>query len=443
MSEGSKKTEGEASKKSSRVSGFYKLSVEERRKFVKEFAGLTDDEVKLLEGNALPIELADKMVENVIGKMEVPLGVAVNFLINGKDYLVPMAIEEPSVIAAASYMAKIARENGGVKAEATDPIMIGQIHLAHVPDLEKAREAILARKQELLKVAEAQDPTLVKYGGGPVDIEVRVTEHEDGDKFLVVHLLVNCADAMGANLVNTMVEAIAPVLEEITGGKAILKIISNLAAYRIARAEVKIRPETIGGEEVVERIVLASKMAEADVFRAVTHNKGIMNGITAIALATGNDTRAMEAGAHGYAAKDGRYKPLAIWRKDEDGNLVGRIEIPIQAGIVGGATRVHPMAKLNLKILGVKSAREFAEVMAAVGLLQNVAAIRAIATEGIQRGHMELHARNLAIMAGADASKADEIAERAVEEARKEGRKITMDLVREVMKEMGLEVRES
>ncbi len=424
--------------RTSRISGFYKLGIEERRKFVKNFANLSDDEIKLFDG-ALSIDLADKMIENVIGKMELPLGVAVNFLINGKDYLVPMALEEPSVVAAASYMAKIARENGGVRAEASDPVMIGQVHLAQIDDVEGARKAVLEKKEELLKVAEAQDPTLLKYGGGPVGIEARVVEHEGGEKFLVVHLLVNCADAMGANLVNTMVEAVAPILEEITGGKAILKIISNLAVYRIARAEVKIRPETIGGEEVVDRIVLASKMAEADVFRAVTHNKGIMNGITAIALATGNDTRAIEAGAHGYAAMNGKYRPLATWRKDEEGNLVGKIELPIQAGIVGGATRVHPVAKLNLKILGVGSARELAEIMAAVGLLQNLAALRAIVTEGIQRGHMELHARNLAIMAGTPTEKVDEVAERAVEKAGKEGRKMTMDLVRDVMKELGLE----
>ena len=238
---------------------------------------------------------------------------------------------------------------------------------------------------------------------------------------------------MGANAVNTMVEAIAPILEELTGGKAYLKIISNLAVYRLARAEVRIKPESIGGKDVVERIVTASKMAEADVFRACTHNKGIMNGITAIALATGNDTRAVEAGAHAYAAFEGRYTTLSKWRKDDEGNLIGRIELPIAVGIVGGATRVHPIAQTNLKILGVKSARELAMVMAAVGLVQNLAAIRAIVTEGIQRGHMELHARNLAIMAGVDVSIADKVAERAVERARREGKRITLDLVRGVL----------
>ena len=422
--------------KSSRVPGFYRLSVEERRKFVKEFSDLKEEDIKpLIEEGGLPVSLADKMIENVVGTMEIPVGIAINLLINGKDYIVPMAIEEPSVVAAASYMAKVARENGGIKASADDPIMIGQIHLGGIVSMEDAKKKIMENKQKLLKVAEEQDPTLTKYGGGPRDIELRVVEHEDGDKFLVVHLLVNCADAMGANIVNTMVEAIAPILEELTGGKAYLKIVSNLAIYRLARAEVRIKPSTIGGEEVVDRIVVASKMAEADVFRACTHNKGIMNGISAIALATGNDTRAVEAGAHAYAAFDGKYKPLAIWRRDEEGNLIGRLELPIAVGTVGGATKVHPIARANLKILGVKSARELAAVMAAVGLIQNLAAIRAIVTEGIQRGHMELHARNLAIMAGADASIADKVAEKVVEKARKEGKKITLDLVRSVLED--------
>ncbi len=420
--------------RSSRISGFYRLSMEERQRIVKEFAELSDEDfLPLIKEGGLPFSLADKMIENVVGTMEIPVGIAVNFLINGKDYLVPMAIEEPSVVAAASYMAKVARENGGIKASADEPIMIGQVHLADIGDIERAKKKILENKEQLLKVAEEQDPVLVQHGGGPKDIEVRVVEHEDGDKFLVVHLLVNCADAMGANAVNTMVEAIAPILEELTDGKAYLKIISNLAVYRLARAEVKIKPETIGGEEVVDKIVVASKMAEADIFRACTHNKGIMNGITAIALATGNDTRAVEAGAHAYAAFNGRYTTLTKWRKDEQGNLVGKIELPIAVGIVGGATRVHPIAQTNLKILGVESAKELAMIMAAVGLVQNLAAIRAIVTEGIQRGHMELHARNLAIMAGADVSIADKIAEKAVEKARKEGKRITLEMVREIL----------
>lgn len=419
--------------RTSRIKGFYNLSIEERRKILKEFAELSEEEIKLFE-KSLTTELADKMIENVIGVFPLPLGVAVNFLINNKDYLVPFAIEEPSVVAAASYMAKVTRENGGIKAEADEPIMIGQVHLAGVENFEKAKLKILENKQKLLEIANSQDPVLVKFGGGAKDIEIRVTQHEDGEKFLVVHLLVNCCDAMGANAVNTMVEAIAPILEELTQGEAILKIISNLAIYRKARASVKINPETIGGKEVVRKIVIASKMAEADSFRAATHNKGIMNGIDAVCIATGNDWRAVEAGAHAYACKQGKYKPLAIWRTDEQGNLVGKIELPIAVGIVGGATKVHPLAKLNLRILGVSSAKELACVLAAVGLVQNLAALRAIVTEGIQRGHMELHARNLAIMAGAEPEEATKVAELAVKLAKEKGRKISMDIVEEALK---------
>lgn len=418
--------------KTSRIKGFYNLSVEERRKILKEFAELSDEELELFEKSLTP-ELADKMIENVVGVFPLPLGVAVNFLINDKDYLVPFAIEEPSVVAAASYMAKVTRENGGIKAEADEPVMIGQVHLAGIKDLDKAKKKIMKNKQKLLEIANSQDPVLVKFGGGAKDIELRLAEHEDGEKFLVVHLLVDCRDAMGANAVNTMVEAIAPVLEELVEGEAILKIISNLAIYRKARASVKINPETIGGKEVVRKIVLASKMAESDPFRAATHNKGIMNGIDAVCVATGNDWRAIEAGAHAYACKDGKYKPLSIWRTSKDGNLVGKIELPIAIGIVGGATKVHPLAKLNLKILGVNSAKELACVLAAVGLVQNLAAIRAIVTEGIQRGHMELHARNLAIMAGAKPEEATKVAELAVKLAKEKGRKVSMDIVEEAL----------
>ncbi len=419
--------------KTSRLPGFYNLSIEERRKILKEFAELSEEEIKLLE-NSLTPELADKMIENVVGVFPLPLGVAVNFLINGKDYLVPFVIEEPSVVAAASYMAKITRENGGIKAEADEPIMIGQIHLAEVKNVDEAKEKILHNKEKLLEVANAQDPILVKFGGGAKDIELRLTQHEDGEKFLTVHLLVDCRDAMGANAVNTMVEAIAPILEELTGGTAILKIISNLAVYRKARASVKIAPHTIGGEEVVKRIVLASKIAESDPFRAATHNKGIMNGIDAVCIATGNDWRAVEAGAHAYASMQDKYRPLATWRTDEHGNLIGKLEMPIAVGTVGGATKVHPLAKLNLKILGVSSAKELACILASVGLVQNLAAIRAIVTEGIQRGHMELHARSLAIMAGAKPEEASKVAELAVKLAKEKGRKISMDIVEEALK---------
>ena len=419
--------------KTSRIKGFYNLSVEERRRILKEFAGLSEEELELFE-KSLTTELADKMIENVVGLFPLPLGIAVNFLINGRDYLVPFAIEEPSVVAAASYMAKITRENGGISANADEPVMIGQVHLAGVKDFERAKKKILENKQKILQVANAQDPVLVKFGGGAKDIELRVIEHEDGEKFLAVHLLVDCRDAMGANAVNTMVEAIAPILEELGSGEAVLKIISNLAIYRKARASVRIKPETIGGEEVVRKIVLASKIAESDPFRAATHNKGIMNGIDAVCIAAGNDWRAVEAGAHAYACISGKYKPLATWRKDEEGNLVGKIELPIAVGTIGGATKVHPLAKLNLKILGVSSARELACVLAAVGLAQNLAAVRAIVTEGIQRGHMELHARNLAIMAGAKPEEASKVAELAVKLAKERGRKIGMDVVEEALK---------
>ncbi len=422
----------------SRIPGFYKLPIEKRLKIVKEFASLTDEDMKILKSCALDISLADKMIENVVSTFELPIGIAVNFLINGEDYMVPMAIEEPSVVAAASNMAKVTRENGGIRANASDPIMIGQIHLSDLDDLEKAKIVVEEKAEEIVKKANEIEPSLLKYGGGAKSVEVRITEHEDGERFLVVHLLVDCKDAMGANVVNTMVEGIAPFLERICKGKAYLKIISNLAVYRTAEAEVVIKPETIGGKEVVDGIVKASKMAEADPFRACTHNKGIMNGITAVALATGNDTRAIEAGCHAFACKDGRYKPLAIWRKDKNGNLVGKIKVPLAVATVGGAIRSHPKAKISLKILRVKSSKELAMVMASVGLVQNLAAIKAIVTEGINRGHMELHARNIALSLGIDVKKIDEVVDVAVFEARKKGKRINTDLVKEVAKKMGV-----
>jgi len=421
----------------SRIPGFYKLPIEERVKIIKEFANLSDEDVKILR-SCLDVSLADKMIENVISTFELPLGVAVNFLINGKDYIVPMAIEEPSVVAAASNMAKVARENGGIKASASEPVMIGQIHLSDLENLEEAKKAIESRAKEIVEKANEIEPSLLKYGGGAKGIEVRITEHEDGEKFLVVHLLVDCRDAMGANVVNTMVEGVAPFLERICKGKAYLKIISNLAVYRTAKAEVVIKPETIGGEEVLDGIVKASKMAEADPFRACTHNKGIMNGITAVALATGNDTRAVEAGCHAFACRNGKYSPLAIWRKDENGNLVGRIEVPLAVATVGGAIRSHPKARLCLKILGVKDSRELAMVMASVGLVQNLAAIRAIVTEGINRGHMELHARNIAMSLGIPVEKIDDVVDAVVSEARKEGKRINTEFVKEIAEKMGV-----
>ena len=416
--------------KTSRIPGFYKLSIEERIEIVKEFAGLTDEEAKLLQSTgSLSLELADRMIENVVGAIPIPMGIAVNFLINGRDYLIPMAIEETSVVAAASYGAKMTRSKGGIFTSSTDPIMIGQIQTVKVKDPYYARMAILDAKDKILEKANEQDPLLVSLGGGAKDLRVKVI-HTIRGPMVITELLVNCKDAMGANAVNTMAEAVAPLVEKITGGRVVLRIISNLATERLARAWTVVDKEEVGGEEVVDGILDAYAFAAADPYRAATHNKGILNGIIAVALATCNDHRAIEAGAHAYAARTGFYSPLSVWEKNEDGDLVGSIELPLAVGIIGGATKVHPIAKIALKILGVKTAQELAEVMAAVGLAQNLAALRALAHEGIQRGHMSLHARNIAIMAGATGELIDIIAERMVEE-----RKIRMDRAKELLEE--------
>lgn len=387
-------------------------------RIVKEWADLTDDEVKvLLNFGNLSREIAERMIENVIGCMAYPFAVAVNFLVNGKDYLVPMVIEEASVVAAASNAAKMLRYGKGIIAEAGPQEMIGQVHVVNVTAPYAKVTRILERKQEILEHAAQQDPTLIKLGGGPRDLEIRIIETSKGP-VIVVHLVVDVRDAMGANAVNTMVEAIAPILERITGGQARLRIISNHATRRIVRAWARTPAENLGGLETAKRIEEASVLAEVDPYRAVTHNKGIMNGIIAVALATAQDHRAIEAGAHAYACKAGVYKPLSTWEVDEEGFLNGYLELPLQVGIVGGATRVHPVARIALKILGVSSAKELAEVMAAVGLAQNLAALRALVTEGIQKGHMRLHARNLAIMAGATGDLVDRVAERMVKEGK-------------------------
>jgi hydroxymethylglutaryl-CoA reductase len=417
-------------KKTSELSGFYKLTPKERVKFVKEFAGLTDEEVKILQSTgSLPLELADHMIENVIGAIPIPLGIAVNFLINGKDYLIPMAIEEPSVVAAASYAAKMARSKGGFFTNSTEPIMIGQIQAVGIKNPHGAKMAILAAKNEILKKANEQDPMLVSAGGGTKDLEVKVIDAKTGP-MVITELHVDCRDAMGANAVNTMAEAVAPMIERITHSKVYLRIISNLAVKRLARAWVVIAKEEVGGEEVVDSIVEAYNFAAADPFRAATHNKGILNGIIGVVIATGNDHRAVEAGAHAYAARSGHYSPLTVWEKNKDGDLVGSIELPMAVGIIGGATKVHPVAKISLKILGVKTANELGEVMAAVGLAQNLGALRALAHEGIQRGHMSLHARNIAITAGATGDLIDLIVEKIVEE-----RKVRLDRAKELIEE--------
>ncbi len=410
-----------------RLPGFYRLSVEERLRKVAELANLSEDEVRaIISSGGLPIEVADRMIENVIGTFELPLGIATNFLVDGKEYLIPMAIEEPSVVAAASNAARMAREGGGFKTDFTAPIMIGQIQVVDVRDPEGARFEVLRNKAEIIEKANECDPLLLKLGGGCRDIEVRVIDSICG-KMLVVHLLVDVRDAMGANAVNTVCERVAPLVGRLSGGRPLLRILSNLAVYRIARAKAIFRKDVIGGKEVVDGVMKAYAFAEADPFRCATHNKGIMNGISALMIATGNDFRAVEAGAHGYAAMKG-YKPLTKYEVNENGDLVGTIEVPISAGIIGGATQVNPLAKICLKILGVKSSEELARVAAALGLAQNFAALRALATEGIQRGHMELHARNVAIMAGARGSEIDRVAEQMVKDG-----KIRIDYARELV----------
>jgi len=418
--------------KTSEISGFYKLSLEDRLEIVKEFAGLSDDEATLVQSiGGLKLELADRMIENVIGTMPIPLGIAVNFLINRKDYLIPMAIEEPSVVAAASNAAKMARVKGGFFTGSTEPIMMGQIQAVDIRDPHGSKMNILSVKKEILAKANEQDPILTSLGGGAKDLDVKVIDTINGP-MVITELFVDCKDAMGANAVNTMVEAVAPIVEEATKGRVLLRIISNLATKRLARAKVVMDKDTIGGEEVVDGIVNAFAFADADPYRCATHNKGVMNGIIALGLATGNDTRALEVGAHAYAARTGHYKPLTIWEKNDDGDLVGTIELPIAVGVIGGTTSVHPIAKICRKILGVESALELAEVMAAVGLAQNFAALRALATEGIQRGHMKLHARNVAIMAGAKGETADKIAAKMVEE-----RKVRIDKAKELLEIYG------
>jgi len=414
--------------KTSRLPGFHKLALRERLAKVAELAGLSEEDVKTLTREGpLPLDLADKMIENVIGTMPLPLGIATNFLINSKDYLVPMAIEEPSVIAAASNAAKMCRAGGGIRSSATEPLMISQIQLVNVPSPHTAKYVILERKKEIIDLANSTNPILLKVGGGVRDVEVRIIDSPTGP-MVITHLIVDVRDAMGANTVNTMAEAVAPLLEKWTGGKVYLRIISNLADRRLVRAWTRVPKDALGGEDVVDGIVYAWAFAAADPYRAATHNKGIMNGVIAVALATGQDTRALEAGAHAYAARNGRYEPLSVWEKDKNGDLVGYLEMPMAVGTIGGAVRVHPVAKVALKILGIKTAKELAEVMGAVGLAQNLAALRALATEGIQKGHMKLHARQLAITAGAKGDEVDEV----VKEMLKRG-EIRLDVAKEIL----------
>jgi hydroxymethylglutaryl-CoA reductase len=417
--------------KSSVISGFYKLSPKERLTIIKDFAGLTDEEIQLLENtDSLPMDVANHMVENYVGVFPEPLGVAVNFQVNGKDYLIPMATEEPSVIAAASYAAKMVRDGGGFYTSSTTPVMIGQIQVVALKDAKFAKKQVLEAKVDLLKKANDQDPVLNSFGGGAKDLDARIIDTRMG-QMLIVELYVDCRDAMGANAVNTMAEAVAPVLEQLTGGHVYLRIISNLATKRLVKAWCVVNKESLGGEAVVDGIVYASAFAEADPYRAATHNKGAMNGIIAVVLATGNDHRAIEAGAHAYAALNGRYTSISKWAKNTNGDLEGVIELPMAVGLIGGAVKTHPIARIAMKILNVKSANEFGEVLAAVGLAQNLGALRALVNEGIQRGHMSLHARNIAVTAGAKDGMVDLVAERMVKE-----RKVRVDRAKEILEEL-------
>jgi hydroxymethylglutaryl-CoA reductase len=416
---------------SSEIPGFYKLTVAERLDLIRKMAKLTDDEARILgETGGLPKEVADRMIENVVGGITIPLGVATNFRINGKDYVVPMALEEPSVVAAASNAAKMARAKGGFTVTNTGPVMIGQIQVVAVSDPEGARKGLVGKKADLLKRANDQDPMLVSLGGGAKDLNVKVLSTIKGP-MVVAELIVNTGDAMGANAVNTMAEAVAPMIEEITGGKVLLRIISNLADKRLVKATAVFEKEGMGGEEVVDGVVNAYAFADADPYRCATHNKGIMNGVIAVAIACGQDTRALEAGAHSYACRSGRYKPLTVWEKSADGDLVGGLEMPMAVGLVGGAAKTHPTARAAIKILGVKTAIELAEVMGAVGLAQNFAALRALASEGIQKGHMRLHSRNVAVSAGATGELVDLVAQRMVAE-----KKIRFDRAKELVEEL-------
>jgi len=405
----------------SRIAGFYKMTLEERRAKLADVAPLAPEDLLPFTLGGLSPEAADHMIENVIGLYSLPLGIALNFQVNGRYVLVPMTLEEPSVVAGASFMAKLARAGGGFTATTTDPLMIGQMQVINVTNLYEAKLKLYEHKAELLAEADSIDPVLKKFGGGARDLEVRVFEESPIGGFLVIHLIYDVRDAMGANAVNTACERLAPRVEAITGGKVHLRILSNLADRRIARARCTIPLKELAfdnftGEEVRDGIIAAYAFAAVDSYRAATHNKGIMNGVDSVVIATGNDWRAIEAGAHAYAARSGKYTSLSTWGKDTNGNLVGTLEMPMAVGIVGGATKVHPAAQASVKLMGVKTASELAQIIVSVGLAQNMAALRALATEGIQRGHMSLHARQVAIAAGASGELIEKVAAQMVVE---------------------------
>ncbi len=428
----------------SRISGFYKMNVTERQNKIQTLCNLSNDDMDYLLQSTAILDKAGQghYIENTIGVMQIPLGIATNFTVNGKDYVIPMAVEEASVVAAAANSAKIARAGGGFFTSATDPIMIGQIQIINISDPYNAREKILEKKEELIELANKQDPILVKFGGGCRGINVKVLENTLKGPMVITELVVDVRDAMGANAVNTMNEAVAPLLSEITGGNTLLRIISNLADRRLVRARAtfkvsELETKEMSGKNVVDGILAAYAFAEADPYRCSTHNKGIMNGIDAVAIATAQDWRAIEAGAHTYAAVKGpgKYNSLTTWEKDENGDLVGTIELPLAVGLVGGVARIHPLAQISFKILGLKvpgGALKLAEIMASIGLAQNFGALRALATVGIQAGHMKLHARNIAASLGAKGEIVDKILEKIAERKVK----VTFDNVKDIYEEL-------
>lgn len=399
----------------SRLPNFRALSIEERQQKIGQALNLSEaDKALLSTPAALPLEIANGMIENVIGKFELPYAIAANFTVNDQDYLIPMVVEEPSIVAAASYMAKLVRDNGGFQTSSTTPLMRAQVQIVGISHPHSVKQTLLQHKAEIMALANSKDSFLIELGGGCKDIEVQVFPESPIGPMVVMHLIVNVCDAMGANTVNTMAEAVTPLVEQLSKGQVRLRILSNLADLRLVRARLTIKPESfnqadLSGEQVIDRILEAYAFAAIDPYRAATHNKGIMNGIDPVIVATGNDWRAVEAGAHAYACRDGRYTSLTQWEKDGEGNLVGTIEMPMPVGLVGGATKTHPLAQLSLRIMQVTSASELGEVVAAVGLAQNLGAMRALATEGIQRGHMALHARNIAVVAGATGAEIDEV----------------------------------
>jgi hydroxymethylglutaryl-CoA reductase len=406
---------------------FYEMSLDERLSLVASKSNLTKNEISTVVNQPLPFDKIDRMVENAVGSFSLPLGIATNFVINGKEYLVPMAIEEPSVIAAASHAAKLAKSSGGFKASAESSIMRGQIQVTNILDIKKAIQVISKNKESLLRTVNSISKNLKA-----LDLKTRIVENEiDGTKMLAAELYVDCKDSMGANTINSMCELLGPEIEQKTSGKVILKILSNYATERIATSKATFKKEELGGTDIVDRILSAFAFAFSDTYRAVTHNKGIMNGIDAVSIATGQDFRAIEAAAHAYASRDGKYRSLTTFSKSSNGDLVGRIEIPLSVGIVGGISIVHPVARMGLKILGVKSASELACVIASAGLAQNLAAIRALSTEGIQKGHMKLHAKNIAVAAGATGILVDIVSETMYKQS-----KISLDSARRILQDL-------